>query len=351
MDEQNQNSLGNPPKKTDTDSAIAVVLSELLKEQKRTRNTDTAFRIINLLLFIFLPIAIIIALVAGTIAGVSSLSGEIGKLRDEEAIFSSFKGDNVRHTALIEFTGVISEGVIDPDRIIAAIQRGFENKKSVGVILRINSPGGSPTISDNLYTGIKALRAKYPQKPFMVVTGDVCASGGYYVAVAGDKIFVNQSSIVGSIGVIHMGMGVKSLMEKVGVTPRIITSGDRKAILSPFEDLKPADREHLQKSLDAIHKRFIEVVREGRGDRLKSQDVFNGLFWAGEEAVALGLVDGIGSVQEVAKTVIGEENIVKYPVRKFDLESLFLDQIKSFISGSFGDFSGAGVGKGSFRLY
>lgn len=315
------------------DHAIALILADLLKEQRRSRRNDTIFRVINLFLIFIIPLVIFAFIIVTIIGSISAV--ENSTITDDVFNSSANSDTKVPHTALIEITGVIGEGMVDPDKIIETINRAFKNSQAKGVILKINSPGGSPTISDNLYTGIKAVRVKYPQKPFMVVTGDVCASGGYYIAVVGDKIFVNQSSIVGSIGVIHMGFGMKSLLEKVGVTPRIITAGERKAVLNPFEDLKAEDKEHLQKVLGNIHKRFIEVVKEGRGTRLMSENLYNGLFWSGEEAVSLGLADGIASVSEVAKKEIGEEHIVKYSLKRFDLESFLSSQIQTFFNNSF----------------
>lgn len=224
-----------------------------------------------------------------------------------------------RHTAMVNLSGVIeAKGEANAERLIAALQGAFEEKNAVGVILRINSPGGSPVQSGLVNDEIRRLRAKYPEKPLHVVVEDVCASGGYYVAVAADKIFVNKASIVGSIGVLMDGFGFTGVMDKVGVERRLLTAGENKGILDPFSPQREKHRVLAQKMLDEIHAQFIDVVRTGRGDRLKEKenpDMFSGLMWTGSQSIAMGLADDYGSVDSVARDVIKAEKVLDYSVK------------------------------------
>jgi protease-4 len=212
-----------------------------------------------------------------------------------------------------------------------------------GTIMRINSPGGSPVQAGIINDEIARLRKTYPQKPLYVVVGEMCASGGYYVAAAADKVFVNKASIVGSIGVLMDGFGATGLMEKIGVERRMITAGENKGFMDPFSPQVPKHKEYAQAMVNEIHQQFIDVVRNGRGKRLKeTPDMFSGLFWSGAKAVELGLADGFGTVESVARDELKAENIIDYTqheglpervLKKFGAE-VGAAAVKSLWSGS-----------------
>jgi len=219
--------------------------------------------------------------------------------------------DGKKHTALVQLNGVIkSGGEASAEHVIEALQKAFEDKNSQGVILRINSPGGSPVQSGIIYDEIVRLRAKYPNTRLYAVVEDVCASGGYYVAAAADGIYVDKASIVGSIGVLMDGFGFTGAMDKLGVERRLLTAGENKGFLDPFSPQDAHHKEHAQLLLNDVHKQFIDVVRKGRGKRLKeSPELFSGLMWSGAKSVELGLADGLGSVEYVAREIIKAETI------------------------------------------
>ena len=229
-----------------------------------------------------------------------------------------------KHTALVEMSGVIaSDSAASASNIIPSLQDAFKDKKTQGVILRINSPGGSPVQAGYINDEIRRLRAKYPKIPLYVVVEDMCASGGYYVAAAADKIFVNKASMVGSIGVLMDGFGFTGTMEKLGVERRLLTAGENKGFMDPFSPLNPHHRELVKQMLDEIHQQFIAVVKQGRGDRLKeTADTFSGLFWTGQKSIELGLADEMGSVESVARDVIKAEDIVDFTTREGVAERL-----------------------------
>jgi len=181
------------------------------------------------------------------------------------------------------------------------------------VIVRINSPGGSPVQAQTIYDEMRRLRKKYPDIPLYAVVEDICASGGYFVAAGADRIYVGRASIVGSIGVLMNGFGFTGLMDKLGVERRLITAGENKGMLDPFSPLEEKDKEYIKGLMKDIHDQFIGVVREGRGKRLKeTPEMFSGLFWTGQRSVELGLADGFGSLDSVAREVIKAEDIVDY---------------------------------------
>jgi len=223
-----------------------------------------------------------------------------------------------KHTALINIRGTIeSGGDASAEKINGALQSAFEDKGTAGVIMRINSPGGSPVQSGIIYDEIRRLRTKHPEIPLYVVVEDLCASGGYYIASAADKIFVDKASIVGSIGVLMDGFGFTGTMEKLGVERRLLTAGENKGFLDPFSPQDEKQKEHAQLLLSEIHKQFIEVVRQGRGKRLKeTPDMFSGLMWTGSQSIQLGLSDDFGTVDSVARDVIKVENILDYSVKE-----------------------------------
>jgi protease IV len=219
-----------------------------------------------------------------------------------------------KHTALVEMNGVIAaDSSASADNIIDSLQDAFKDKDTKGVILRINSPGGSPVQAGAINDEIRRLRAKYPGIPLYVVVEDICASGGYYVAAAADKIYVNKASLIGSIGVLMDGFGFTGTMSKLGVERRLLTAGTNKGFLDPFSPMNEKQKEIAQKMLEEIHQQFIDVVRQGRGKRLKeTPDTFSGLVWTGQKGIEMGLADGMGSVESVARDVIKAEKIVDY---------------------------------------
>lgn len=223
-----------------------------------------------------------------------------------------------KHTALINVRGVINAtGDASAEKINGALQSAFEDKRTAGVILRINSPGGSPVQSGIVYDEIRRLRAKYRDIHLYVVVEDLCASGGYYVASAADKIFVDKASVVGSIGVLMDGFGFTGTMEKLGVERRLLTAGDNKGFLDPFSPQDEKQKEHAHLLLREIHQQFIDVVRQGRGKRLKeTPEMFSGLMWTGSQSVAMGLADDYGTVDSVARDLIKAEKILDYSVKE-----------------------------------
>ena len=222
------------------------------------------------------------------------------------------------HTALVTLEGVIAPGSqASAERMIEGLQMAFKAKNVKGVILRINSPGGSPVQAGQINDEIKRLKAKNPKMPLYVVIDDICASGGYYVAAAADKIYVDKASLVGSIGVLMDGFGFTGTMEKLGVERRLMTAGENKGFLDPFSPVDPKQQAHVQTMLAEIHQQFIDTVKTGRGARLKeTEDMFSGLIWTGVRSVELGLADAYGSIESVARDVIKAEDIVDYTPRQ-----------------------------------
>jgi protease-4 len=223
-----------------------------------------------------------------------------------------------RYTALVDLEGEISaDSIANADNVISGLRAAFESNATVGVVLRANSPGGSPVQSGYINDEIRRLRAKYPRIPIYAVIGDVCASGCYYAVAAADKIYADKASIVGSIGVLMNGFGFVDSMKKLGVERRLLTAGEHKGFLDPFGPVKPGETKFAQGLLDQIHQQFINTVRQGRGQSLvETKDMFSGLFWTGEAAVKMGLVDNIGSAGYVAREVIGAEEIVDFTFRE-----------------------------------
>ncbi|MDR4518725.1 MAG: S49 family peptidase [Nitrosomonas sp.] len=223
-----------------------------------------------------------------------------------------------KHTALIEVNGMITpDSINNADNINSSLRSAFKDSGTEGVILRINSPGGTPVQAGYINDEIRRLRAKYPDIPLYAVIGDVCASGGYYIAAAADKIFVDKASLVGSIGVLMDGFGFTGTMEKLGIERRLLTAGEHKNFLDPFAPLDPRQREHATSMLGEIHEQFIRVVQQGRGDRLKdAPEIYSGVIWTGQKSIELGLADAMGSAEYVAREVIKAENIVNYSARE-----------------------------------
>jgi protease IV len=274
--------------------ALEHLLLENLKESRKARRWKTVLRVLSLILIV----------------------GFILQVFDLRPFGDSFGTE--RHTAMVSIEGEISSNAIaNALDVGSALQAAFENDNSVGVILRINSPGGSPVQSGIINDEIRRLRALYPNKPLHVVVEDICASGGYYIAVAGDQILVDKASIVGSIGVVMDSFGFTGLMDKLGISRRMITAGSNKGMLDPFSKEDPKQVEMVQTMLNEIHQQFITVVKAGRGDRLKeTPDLFTGRVWNGEQAVKMGLADGFGTVDTVARDVFKAPNILDYTMKE-----------------------------------
>ncbi len=270
-------------------SALERVLLANLEEQRRGRRWGVFFKSLGLI-WLFVLLFFVIYKEDGKLAG----SGP--------------------HTALVELQGEIGgpDGVLAGD-IIGALASAFEDKKTKAVVLRCNSPGGSPVHAGQIYDEIRRLRGKYPQTPVYAVVDDICASGGYYIVAAADRIFVDKASIVGSIGVLMDGFGFTGAMGKLGVERRLLTAGENKGFLDPFSPVDARQESHAKAMLEEIHQQFIRVVRQGRGQRLKeAPDTFSGLVWSGAASVDMGLADALGSLDYVAREVVKAEDIVDY---------------------------------------
>lgn len=231
---------------------------------------------------------------------------------------AAFQGSAVTtepHTAVVDVQGVISsDSPANADRIVSGLEDAFASEDVEGVILRINSPGGSPVQSGRINDAMQRLKEANPDTPLYAVAGDLCASGAYYIAAGAERIYADKASMVGSIGVLMGSFGFNDAMDRIGVERRLYTAGRNKALLDPFSEAKDRHIEHVEGMLDNIHEQFIEVVREGRGDRLKGDPdkLFSGLYWTGEKGVSLGLVDELASPGQVAEDVIGAERTVNY---------------------------------------
>ena len=261
------------------------------------------------------------------------------------ADWGSLSGVTEKHTALVELKGVISDTTeASADNVIGGLRDAFEDENTVGVIIRANSPGGSPVQSAYIYSEINRLRELHPDIPVYGVVTDVCASGCYYAISSTDDIYVDKASIVGSIGVRMDSFGFVDTMEKLGVERRLYTAGESKGFLDPFLPSKESDRMHVDKLLGGIHEQFIAAVKEGRGDRLKENpDLFTGLVWTGEEGVEMGLADAIGSSGYVAREIIGEEEIVDF-TQEPDLFERISDRIGVAMVKAMGGMVTSGYG-------
>jgi len=269
-------------------AVIERLAGAALHEQRRARRWGIFFK---LLTFAYVTVIILMAVDWGTRGQTSG-----------------------KHTALVEVSGVIAPGTdASAERIMAALQAAFKDENTQGVVVRINSPGGSPVQSNYIYEEMRRLRKKHPAVPLYAVVEDLGASGGYYVAAGADRIYVGRSSIVGSIGVRMDSFGVTGLMEKLGVERRLLTAGENKGFLDPFLPVDPTQKAHAQALLEDVHRQFIGVVRDGRGKRLKeTPDMFSGLVWTGQKSVELGLADAFGSLDYVAREVVKAEKVVDF---------------------------------------
>ncbi|MFZ0468139.1 MAG: S49 family peptidase [Thiogranum sp.] len=256
-------------------------------------------------------------------------------------------GAESKHTAMVELKGIIGPGKeASADNIIEGLRDAFEAENSAGVILRINSPGGSPVQSGYINDEIRRLRKKYPDKHLYAVLSDICASGAYYVASAADEIYADKASIVGSIGVRMDSFGFVNAINKLGIERRLITAGEHKGFLDPFQPVKAQDVEQVKGMLDDIHQQFIDVVKVGRGDKLKTDtpDLFSGYVWTGEQSIDIGLVDKLGSADYVAREIIGAETIVDYTP-----EEDWYERVSKKLGASIGEGIGHVLG-GEFAL-
>ena len=258
------------------------------------------------------------------------------------AVFSSrLRGaaPNGPHTALIEVRGEITAGAeASAENLLPGLKSAFEDASAQAIVLRINSPGGSPVQAGIINDEIRRLKALHKKKVYAVVE-ETCASGAYYIAVAADEIYADKASVVGSIGVLMDGFGATGLIDKLGVERRLLTAGENKGIGDPFSPLLPKHRAYIQSTLDQVHRQFIAVVKEGRGTRLKdTPETFSGLFWNGEQALSLGLIDHFGSLDYVAREVVKAEAVVDYTPKENVAERL----AKRF---------GASVGAGAVKAF
>ena len=269
---------------------LEQLATEGLREQRRTRRWGIFFKLVGLALVFVI------------------LFGVMGSWNATQRVCLD------QCTALIELEGEIaSSGRASADNMITGLQAAFKNKGTKGVVLKVNSPGGSPVQAGQINDEIRRLRAQYPDTPLYAVVDEICASGGYYVAVAADRIFVDKASLIGSIGVVIDGFGFVGAMDKLGIERRVLTAGENKAFLDPFSPLSPKQQQYASQMLGEIHQQFIAAVRQGRGARLKeSPEIFSGLVWNGTRSVELGLADALGSVGYVAREIIKAEEIVDF---------------------------------------
>lgn len=284
-------------------TVLEKVALKAIDEQRRSRQWGVLFKLLWLT-FAFLVFA--------------AFMGWIGRPDSEGGTASVGK-----HTAVVDVEGIIGvESEASAERVIKGLNRAFKDSNTQGVVLRINSPGGSPVQSGYINDEIRRLRAKYPNIPIHAVVQDLCASGGYYIAVAADRIYVDKASLIGSIGVIMGSFGFVGTLEKLGMERRSYTSGEDKDFLDPFQPENPKHREHARQMLNEIHQQFIKVVRQGRGPRLKeSPEIFSGLVWSGERSIELGLADALGSAEYVAREVFKAEKLVDFTVEENPFEA------------------------------
>ncbi|HED34543.1 MAG TPA: S49 family peptidase [Gammaproteobacteria bacterium] len=280
---------------------LASIATEGLKEQRRSRRWSIFFKILTFT-FLFVYLLAMLAIVNPDLTN----GATAGK----------------KHTALVELKGVIAaDAEASADNVVSGLRAAFESPDTIGVILRVNSPGGSPVQSGYIYDEILRLREKYPDTPLYAVISDICASGGYYVASAAEKIYADQASLVGSIGVRMDNFGFVEAMKKLGIERRTLTAGENKALLDPFAPQDPKVIEHMTRLLKSVHNQFINAVKQGRGDRLKEVDgMFSGLIWTGDQSVELGLIDELGNSSFVAREVFKTDNIVNFSVQPDFLE-------------------------------
>lgn len=301
--EENKENTENTEKNGWEREVIEKLAFAAVTEQRRTRRWGIFFKS---LMFVYLAV----------ILGISLYP----------TFKQSFGGgdDGVGHTAVINVNGVIAEGQeANANSIIKALRNAVKNEDTKGIILHVNSPGGSPVQSSYIFNEIRKIKADNPEMPIYAVASDICASGCYFIAAAADKIFVNPSSLIGSIGVILDGFGFVDTMKKLGVERRLVTSGAHKALMDPFSPAKADEQKYMQDVLVQVHQQFIEAVKEGRGERLKeSEEIFSGLIWTGEQSIKIGLADAYGNDDSVAADIIGAKKRVNFTVQERLLDRL-----------------------------
>jgi len=232
--------------------------------------------------------------------------------------------ESKEHTAVIDVAGTIAEGnPADADNLIEGLRDAVKDKGTKGILLRMNSPGGSPVQAAYVYEEIRRIKKEKPKLPIYAVVSDLCASGCYYIAAAADKIYVHPASVVGSIGVIMNGFGFVETMQRLGVERRLLIAGEHKALLDPFSPVNEVEKEHLQEVINTVHQQFINAVKQGRGDRLKADSqTFSGLVWTGQDSITLGLADEVGDLRSVAENVIGAKETVNFTPKEQLLDRL-----------------------------
>ncbi|MBP9604388.1 MAG: S49 family peptidase [Chromatiaceae bacterium] len=298
-------------------SLLERVVTDSLREQRRSRRWGILFKLLTFgYLFILL-----------------------GVLWQDKLVDRLTPGE--KHTAVIDIKGVIAAGTqAGAEDVIDALDKAYEDENTKGIILRINSPGGSPVQAGQINDEVRRLREKHPAIPVHAVVSDLCASGGYYVAVAAEAIHVDKASLIGSIGVRIDAFGFQQAIEELGIERRLLTAGANKGILDPFSPLPEAQKVFLQGQLDQLHQQFIGVVKAGRGDKLKGgEELFSGLFWNGEDSLELGLADQLGSTESVARDVIGAEKIVEFTAKK-DLFERLADRMGTTMVNAFVELAG-----------
>lgn len=281
--------IGSRPTAESAPFPLAHFLEEIVAEKKRARRWNIFFK----------------SLAVGVI--VSGL-GLLANLEQDGPLAEK------PHVSVVRVEGVIkADENASADNIIELLRKAHKDSGTKALVVRLNTPGGSPVQAGNIYDEIRRLKAEKPDLPIYAVVDDICASGGYYIAAATDQIYVNPASVIGSIGVVMNSFGFVDLMQKLGVERRVMTSGEHKALLDPFIPVDEAGRHHLQVMMDGVHQQFITAVRQGRGARLKeTPEMFSGLVWNGQQGVGLGLADAFGDSRLVAEQVVGVEDIVEY---------------------------------------
>jgi protease-4 len=299
--DQSQHTNPQDDKNPDWEKAVLEKLAfAAIHEQRNTRRWGIFFK---LLTFAYLVAILMIAVYPQM---------ESGKHSDQQ------------HVAIIDVLGMIAEGeATNAATIIEGLREAVKDSNTKGIILNINSPGGSAVQAAYVYDEIRRQKIEHPTLPIYSVVGDICASGGYYIAAASDKIYVSPASLIGSIGVVMNGFGFSSVLEKLGVERRLMTAGEHKAMLDPFSPVKQQETQHMQSLLDQVHQQFISAVKQGRGDRLKeTPEMFSGLIWSGEQSVKLGLADAFGSIDSVARNDFGSEETVNFTPQEHLIDRL-----------------------------
>ncbi|MEM7563905.1 MAG: S49 family peptidase [Pseudomonadota bacterium] len=309
MLENENTSTASPANRSDSQKIVDKLVFAALKEQTRARR----WRIFYMLFFMTYLTVITVMLMSGSSGSISESDGE-------------------KHTAVVQLTGVIGAGeAAAAKNVISGIKAAFKHSDTAAIVLEINSPGGSPVQSAYIFDEIRRLKQKNENVPIYAVVSDIAASGAYFVAAATDKIYVNQSSLVGSIGVRMDSFGFVDLMKNLGIERRLLVAGDNKGLLDPFLPEHAEQKAHLQTMLDEVHQHFINSVKTGRGDRLQeTEDLFSGLVWSGEKAIALGLVDDYGTTRSIARELEAETIV------DFTPKTEFIDRVADRLGASFG---------------